>query len=93
MYAASKAALASLIRTLSVELRASNIAVNELIPGPVDTSDPTDAAENSSQTSLSDAASDWFKGPEDVTDLALPLARFPNNGPGGQTFSLMGRIL
>lgn len=92
-YAASKAALASLVRTLSVELRANNIAVNELIPGPVNTSDPADADESASRTSLSDAGSDWFKQPDDVTDLALLLARFPNNGPSGQTFSLMGRIL
>ncbi|MFN3254329.1 MAG: SDR family NAD(P)-dependent oxidoreductase [Ilumatobacter sp.] len=89
-YAAAKAALASLIRTLAVELRSSNIAVNELIPGPVDTSD---SGNDTDTTALADAESDWFKRPDDVTDLALLLARFPNNGPSGQTFSLMGRTL
>ncbi len=90
-YAASKAAVASLVQTLAVELRDDHIAVNELIPGPVATNLNPRAGQ--AGTSLGGAQTEWIKRPEDVVDLAVLLARFPNHGPTGQTFSLMARPL
>ncbi len=40
---------------------------------------------------MAGVATEWFKTPEAVADLALYLARLPNDGPTGQTFSLLGR--
>jgi hypothetical protein len=34
---------------------------------------------------------DWHKEPEDVVPMALFLAGLPDDGPTGQTFSLLGR--
>lgn len=94
-YAASKAAVASTVRTLALELRRDRIAVNELVPGPVATAmtvDPADGDE-ASQPIVARGTDEWMKQPEDVTDLALFLARQRNDGPSGQVFSLMGRLM
>jgi len=37
--------------------------------------------------------SEWIKGPEDVTNLAVFMASQPLIGPTGQSFSLMRRDL
>jgi len=92
-YGASKAAVASVVETLSIELRASNIAVNELVPGPVNTGITGQDEEASGVRVLTGSMQDWSKEPADVTGLALLLAGFPNGGPSGQTFSLMGRLM
>lgn len=93
-YGASKAAVASVVKTLAIELRSSAIAVNELVPGPVKTSITGHPDEDPSTTTvLPNAGADWFKQPADVTGLALLMAGFPNHGPSGQTFSLMGRLM
>ena len=94
-YAASKAAVASTVRTLALELRRDRIAVTELVPGPVATAmtvDPADG-DDASQPIVARGTDEWMKQPEDVTDLALFLARQPNDGPSGQVFSLMGRLM
>lgn len=94
VYGASKAAVAALSRTLSVELRSDNIAVNELVPGPVATSmtAPTPEAQRLFAQMI-ESGGDWMKQPEDLTEIALMLAGFPNHGPSGQVFSLMGRVM
>lgn len=95
-YASSKAAVASLVRTLALELRRDHIAVNELVPGPVATAMtglPTAEDDEASQPIVARGTDEWLKQPEDVTDLALFLARQPNDGPSGQIFSLMGRLM
>lgn len=84
-YSCSKAALWMLTRVLAQELAQYNISVNELIPGPVQTS-LTPAA---TQSSLGE--SEWFKSSEDVVPLALFLATQPDFGPTAQSFSLMRR--
>ena len=84
-YCCSKAGLWMLTRVLAQEVWDAGIAVNELVPGPVDT-DMTRQAELPSNWS-----SEWFKQPEDVVPLALFLATQPHIGPTAQSFSLMRR--
>ncbi|MDO8298717.1 SDR family NAD(P)-dependent oxidoreductase [Lacisediminimonas sp.] len=86
-YASSKAGLWMLVRILSQELVADNIAVNELIPGPV----MTDFIKGREGTL--GAGSEWLKQPEDVVPMALFMATQPATGPTGQTFSLARREL
>jgi 3-oxoacyl-[acyl-carrier protein] reductase len=96
-YAVSKAGLAMLTRALASELRRDHIAVNEIVPGPVRTAMtgvPTeDSADEQEMAAMRQRfpASEWLKNPGDVAPLALYLASLPNDGPTGQTFSLMGR--
>src|SRR5262249_56454486 len=85
-YACSKAGLWMLTRVLAQELAAFNISVNELVPGPVDTSMNPSGARTSTL-----GASEWLKRPEDVVPLALFLAEQPDVGPTAQSFSLMRR--
>jgi 3-oxoacyl-[acyl-carrier protein] reductase len=88
-YACSKAGLWMLTRVLAQELWAYNISVNELIPGPVNTT--IDAGQPIPQQSVRGFGSEWVKMPEDVTGLALFLATQPDIGPTAQSFSLMRR--
>ena len=88
-YACSKAGLWMLTRVLAQELWAYNISVNELIPGPVNTT--IDAGHPVPQQSVLGFESEWVKMPEDVTGLALFLATQPDIGPTAQSFSLMRR--
>jgi 3-oxoacyl-[acyl-carrier protein] reductase len=86
-YACSKAALWMLTRVLAQEVIGDNISVNELIPGPVDTSLlPPDPAGRAFM-----GQTEWLKRPEDVMPLALFLATQPAIGPTAQSFSLMRR--
>ncbi len=86
-YSVSKAGLWMLTRILGQELRADNISVNELIPGPVNTA--MTSAPSADETSPWDG--EWFKQPEEVVPLALFLAGAPDGGPTAQSFSLMRR--
>ena len=87
-YNCAKAGLWMLTRMLSRELMHHNIAVNELIPGPV--KEPRRLPLNTPEpTSWSD--NEWIKSPEDVVPLALFLATQPDAGPTGRSFSLMRR--
>jgi len=84
-YACAKAAQWMLTRVLAQELLNDAISVNELIPGPVDTS---------IGVGRFDAATfpqEWAKRPEDVVPMALMLATYPNRGPTAQSFSLLRR--
>lgn len=85
-YACSKAGLWMLTRVLAQELAPYNISVNELVPGPVDTSMNPGGSQTSSL-----GASEWLKKPEDVVPLALFLAEQPDVGPTAQSYSLMRR--
>jgi 3-oxoacyl-[acyl-carrier protein] reductase len=84
-YSCSKAGLWMLVRILADEIRADNIAVNELIPGLV----RTDILTSGVPSGLSE---EWVKAPDAVVPLALFLATQPSPGPTGQSFSLMRRI-
>ena len=83
-YGASKAAVWMLVQTLAIELRADNISVNELIPGPVKT-----AMTHYGEREM--PAGEWIKEPADVVPLALFMATQPEPGPTAQSFSLMRR--
>jgi 3-oxoacyl-[acyl-carrier protein] reductase len=89
-YASSKAGAWMLTRILAQELSAYEIAVNELIPGPVQT---RFIAGREEALRSSSASAEWFKQPEDVVPLALFLASQPQTGPTGQSFSLARREL
>lgn len=89
-YSVSKAGVAMLVRALAVEWRDAAIAVNEIVPGPVQTSMGANVVTD--RTKLNPAIRmEWHKQPEDVAPLALFLAGLPNDGPTGQLFSLLGR--
>ncbi len=88
-YSCSKAGLWMLTRILAQELIEYNISVNELIPGPVETS-IDDGAEEGKKT-IKTMDSEWHKQPEDVVPMALFLAGQPDMGPTAQSFSLMRR--
>lgn len=88
-YSVAKAGVAMLVRALAVEWREPAIAVNEIIPGPVRTAM---AAGITDVPGLpAGVRMDWHKQPTDVVPMALFLAGLPNDGPTGQTFSLLGR--
>lgn len=88
-YACSKAGLWMLTRVLAQEVWQDKISVNELIPGPVETTmtTSTDARQGVAFTTNSE----WIKQPDDVIPLALFLATQPDIGPTAQSFSLMRR--
>lgn len=85
-YACSKAGLWMLTRVLAQELWKYKISVNELIPGPVNTS-----MDNNEKSNVFSIDSEWVKEPKDVTSLALFLAEQPEIGPTAQSYSLMRR--
>ena len=88
-YASAKAGLSMFVRVLALELWRHNISVNELIPGPVLTDRVAQYAGEPGSVFLDE--SEWVKTPEDVVPLALFLATQPDEGPTGQTYSLMRR--
>lgn len=91
-YASAKAAVSMLVRVLAQEVRADHIAVNEIIPGPVRTQLLDElGARGTVAGAPAGVATEWFKEPPDVAELALFLAQLPNHGPTGQTYSLLGR--
>ncbi len=87
-YCCSKAGLWMLTRTLAQELWQHNISVNELIPGPVETSMTRNEGAGGS---IFEIESEWIKSPDDVVPMALFLATQPAVGPTAQSYSLMRR--
>jgi 3-oxoacyl-[acyl-carrier protein] reductase len=88
-YSASKAGLWALTKVLAQELWSHKITVNELIPGPVETTLTAGQTQKSHTVFAID--SEWIKTPADVAPLALFLATQPDTGPTAQSFSLMRR--
>jgi 3-oxoacyl-[acyl-carrier protein] reductase len=88
-YSCSKAGLWMLTRVLAQELIQYKISVNELIPGPVQTSIDYNVKVDNNKVEAME--SEWRKQPEDVIPLALFLASQPDIGPTAQSFSLMHR--
>lgn len=90
-YNAAKAAVWMFTRCLSMEVWQDNIAVNELIPGPVYTE--LTASQFQLHAPHPSVQSEWVKQPDDVAPLALLLASQGEHGPTGQSFSLARRPL
>ncbi len=86
-YACSKAGLWMLTRVLAQELASEGISVNELIPGPVETT----IDDGTVPSVVAGLSGEWHKQPEDVVPLAVFLASQPAIGPTAQSFSLMRR--
>lgn len=78
-YAASKALSWSLVKNLSLDLEPLGIAVNELIPGPVNTAMNPGAANRAFCRQPDDAA---------FANLVAYLCSCPGQLPSGQSFSL-----
>jgi len=95
VYSAAKAGVSALCRVLALELRSNNIAVNELIPGPVRTPalDALSSSGEEERANVLRAMGEWLKEPDEVARLALYVATLPTDGPTGQVFSLAGRLL
>ena len=98
-YASAKAGLWALAQSLAAELVSSNISVNELLPGNVDTGLYQDTFSQVDHQTLQGVTSlagqrshEWLKSPEDVVPLALFMACQPDVGPTAQSFSLMRRF-
>lgn len=88
-YCVSKAGLWMLTRVFAQEVVDQGIAVNELIPGPVDTDMTRWSATQGERPA--NWATEWFKQPEEVVPLALFMAGQPTGGPTAQSYSLMRR--
>jgi len=88
-YACSKAGLWMFTRVLAQEVWQDQISVNELIPGPVNTT--ISASDDTPSDKIFATSSEWRKQPADVVPLALFLATQPAVGPTAQSFSLMRR--
>ena len=86
-YACAKAAQWMLVRVLAQEVARHNICVNEIVPGPVDT---TIGAGRFDPLAIPD---EWAKQPADIVPLAMLLAAMPNHGPSAQSFRLLRRDL
>ncbi|WP_051871932.1 SDR family NAD(P)-dependent oxidoreductase [Streptomyces sclerotialus] len=92
-YAASKAAMTTLMRACSVDLAEHRIVANEVRPGPVATpmtmGGPPDAE---IREEILDAINegyrtDWLKSARRVAEWIVSIAEFPPNGPTGQIFN------
>jgi len=91
-YSVSKAGQWMLTRILAQELVDDNILVNEIIPGPVQTSIDRDI--RAAKTSVSSTfTTEWNKEPKDLLPLLEFLLSQGKNGPTGQSFSLARRDL
>ncbi|MBC8353059.1 MAG: SDR family oxidoreductase [Planctomycetes bacterium] len=90
-YNAAKAGVWMLTRCMSMELAADKIAVNELVPGPVATE--LTAAVFQPDSPHPTIPGEWVKAPEEVTAIAVFLAKQGSKGPTGQSFSLARRPL
>jgi len=102
-YHVSKAALNMLTNCLALELWASDIDVNSLVPGPTATATFDNAVPGEERTpeeilsqsseSLPKGLPAWerVKHPDEVAQLALSLATQPIGGPTGQVYSLARR--
>ena len=89
-YSCAKAGQWMLVKNLAQELISYNIAVNELIPGAVDTAMNKDPGAKNDK--IVSGGPDVMKKPEDVMPLLLFVASLSNiTGPTGQTFSLNRR--
>lgn len=97
-YAASKAAMTSLMRACSAEYADDGIVANEVRPGPVATpmtlgSRGAEVSDQVLRVMNAEYAIDWLKSPRTVAEWLVSIAEFPANGPTGQIFNYSRRTL
>lgn len=97
-YAASKAALTTLMRSCSVEFADHGVISNEVRPGPVATEMTMPGAGNGVRDDVLYALNrgfgiDWLKSSRTVAEWITDIAEFPSNGPTGQIFNFSRKVL
>ncbi|MEU8433267.1 SDR family oxidoreductase [Streptomyces sp. NPDC029216] len=97
-YAASKAAMTSLMRACSVEFADDGVVSNEVRPGPVATAMTLAGLDGEVSDQIIRAINegfdtDWLKSPRTVAQWIASIAEFPANGPTGQVFNYSRKVL
>ncbi|MEV0910412.1 SDR family NAD(P)-dependent oxidoreductase [Streptomyces hokutonensis] len=97
-YAASKAAMTTLMRACSVEFAGDGVVANEVRPGPVATAMTMAGLDGEVSDQIIRAinagfGTDWLKSPRTVAEWIAAIAEFPSNGPTGQVFNYSRKVL
>lgn len=97
-YAASKAAMTTLMRACSVEFADDGVVANEVRPGPVATAMTMAGLDGEVNDQIIRAINagfetDWLKSPRTVAEWIVAIAEFPSNGPTGQVFNYSRKVL
>ncbi|MFI7503191.1 SDR family NAD(P)-dependent oxidoreductase [Streptomyces sp. NPDC049687] len=97
-YAASKAAMTTLMRACSVEFADDGVVANEVRPGPVATAMTMAGLDGEVNDQIIRAinagfGTDWLKAPRTVAEWIVAIAEFPSNGPTGQVFNYSRKVL
>ncbi|MFF4604961.1 SDR family NAD(P)-dependent oxidoreductase [Streptomyces sp. NPDC001339] len=97
-YAASKAAMTTLMRACSAEFADDGVVANEVRPGPVATSmtfaDVDGEVSDQIIRAINDGfRTDWLKAPRTVAEWIVSISEFPSNGPTGQVFNYSRKVL
>ncbi|WP_103545627.1 SDR family NAD(P)-dependent oxidoreductase [Streptomyces sp. SM1] len=97
-YAASKAAMTTLMRACSVEFANDGVVANEVRPGPVATAMTMAGLDGEVNEQIIRAinagfGTDWLKSPRTVAEWIVAIAEFPPNGPTGQVFNYSRKVL
>ncbi|MEV0735390.1 SDR family oxidoreductase [Streptomyces sp. NPDC050549] len=97
-YAASKAAMTTLMRACSVEFADDGVVANEVRPGPVATAMTMAGLDGEVSDQIIRAinagfGTDWLKSPRTVAEWIVAIAEFPSNGPTGQVFNYSRKVL
>lgn len=97
-YAASKAAMTTLMRACSVEFAGDGVVANEVRPGPVATAMTMAGLDGEVSDQIIRAinagfGTDWLKSPRTVAEWIVAIAEFPSNGPTGQVFNYSRKVL
>lgn len=97
-YAASKAAMTTLMRACSVEFADDGVVANEVRPGPVATAMTMTGLDGEVNDQIIRAinagfGTDWLKAPRTVAEWIAAIAEFPSNGPTGQVFNYSRKVL
>ncbi|MEV4844447.1 SDR family oxidoreductase [Micromonospora matsumotoense] len=97
-YAASKAAMTTLMRACSVEFADDGVVANEVRPGPVATAMTMTGLDGEVNDQILRAinagfGTDWLKSARTVAEWIVAIAEFPSNGPTGQVFNYSRKVL
>ncbi len=82
-YSATKSAVVRLTESMAAELKASNIKVNAVLPGTIDTPE--------NRAAMPDADFDSWVSPEAIADVIVFLASDASRGMTGAALPVYGR--